>query len=80
MAWFFFEVQRAGEDPVPDLIGGEFETIDRARQEANSALFEMAMDVKPGATPTSILITVKNELGQIVARRAARFESEDIDP
>ncbi|QYO75076.1 DUF6894 family protein [Devosia salina] len=80
MAWFFFEVQRAGEDPVPDLIGGEFDTIERARQEASNALYEMAMDVKPGSGPTSIQITVKNELGQIVARRTARFESEDIEP
>ena len=80
MPWFFFEVQREGEDPVPDLIGGEFETIARAREEANDALSEMAMDVKPGASPTTILITVKDELGQVVARRAAIFESEDIDP
>jgi hypothetical protein len=40
----------------------------------------MAMDVKPGASPTTILITVKDELGQVVARRTASFESEDIDP
>jgi hypothetical protein len=80
MAWFFFEIQRSGEDPVPDLVGGEFETNERARQEANDALSEMAMDVKPGDPPTTILITVKNELGQVVARRAARFDTEDIDP
>ena len=74
---------RGLEEVIKALVASAipaFDTIERARQEANNALYEMAMDVKPGAGPTSIQITVKNELGQIVARRTARFESEDIEP
>lgn len=74
---YTFEVQRSDEDTSPEIVIGEFDTIERARKEANDAFHEMAMDVKPGVPLSMIQITVKNESGQIVARRSARFEAED---
>ena len=63
-----------------DDIGSEFASVQAAREEASRALHEMAMDVRSDPGTTAIEIQVKDEAGNTIARRTARFEAEDIEP
>lgn len=79
MPTYFFDIHQKDGAVTDDTIGTVFDNHAQARQEAERALGEMAHDalLEPGTT--QIRISVRNEQGQVIATRSARFEAEDFD-
>lgn len=79
MAMYYFHTRQADGVEVTDVVGVEFESAAKAREEANHALAEMLQDLKPDDGVTVVEIRVHNEHGATIARRSARFEVEDFE-
>jgi hypothetical protein len=73
MALFYFDF-RDGDKFIPDDVGLEYPTVDRARDEAALTLAEMAKSVLPGAAVREIAIEVRDENKQPLLRTVLRFE------
>jgi hypothetical protein len=73
MPLFYFD-HRDGDEFAQDNEGLEFDTVEQARDEATTALAEMAKDALPGLLRREMAIEVSDYLRRPVLRAALWFE------
>ena len=69
MPRFFFDTFD-GENLQPDETGHELPDLDAAKQEAQTALPDMAKDALPDGNYRTFVVNVRDEAGQTVLRAA----------
>jgi hypothetical protein len=74
MPRYYFD-SRDGDASMRDIQGVVLEDIAAAREQAASALAELARDVLPGTVRREIIVDVRNEARQTVLKTSLVFEA-----
>jgi hypothetical protein len=77
MPRYFFDTYD-GDRFIPDHEGLELRDLTAAEREAKKALPDMARDALPDGDERTLIISVRNEAGQVVLRAALSLVVENL--